>query len=61
MADAEPYAQVCAYPECDCSLDNLQPVIAGSSVYCCEGCRDGTGCRHDGCRCVADNAADNRG
>lgn len=42
----------CDFDRCHCVPGQETAVVDGKSVYCCEGCHTGTGCKHEECNCA---------
>ena len=51
--DPEQLGKKCDHDPCHCVPDADSAVADGKSVYCSQGCADGTGCDHEGCNCGA--------
>lgn len=43
--------KICAHEFCQCEVRQPDAVQDGDDAYCSQGCADGVGCNHPGCKC----------
>lgn len=44
-------SKTCAHDGCGCASDQYGGVDKGDEWFCSQGCAEGSGCEHAGCRC----------